>query len=80
MNKEEMKRILDVASGKTPADIVFKKATIVDVFNKELYVSDLYIKMVLLLVLEEMITLHLLIASIVKGLILSQVSSMLMST
>lgn len=44
MNKEEMKRILDVASGKTPADIVFKKATIVDVFNKELYVSDLYIK------------------------------------
>ncbi|MDA3822086.1 MAG: amidohydrolase family protein, partial [Bacteroidales bacterium] len=44
MNKEEMKRLLDVASGKTPADIVFKKATIVDVCNKELFVSDLYIK------------------------------------
>ena len=39
-----MKRLLQVATGKAPADIVFKEATIVDVFNKELFVSDLYIK------------------------------------
>ena len=44
MNKEEMKRLLEVASGKAPADTVFKNATVVDVFNKELFVSDVYIK------------------------------------
>lgn len=44
MNKDEMKRLLDVASGKAPADIAFTSATIVDVFNKELFVSDLLIK------------------------------------
>ncbi len=44
MNKIEMKRVLDVASGKTPADLICKNATIVDVFNKELFVSDLLIK------------------------------------
>ncbi|NCB02248.1 MAG: adenine deaminase, partial [Spirochaetia bacterium] len=44
MNKEMMKSLINVANGKEPADIVFKNAHIVDVFNKELFTSDVYIK------------------------------------
>ena len=44
MELNKLRSVLDSASGRSPADIVFKNAYIVDVFNKEIFISDLYVK------------------------------------
>ncbi|MGD1832441.1 MAG: adenine deaminase [Sphaerochaetaceae bacterium] len=44
MNKTQLKRIIDAAAGRIPADCEFKNARIVDVFNGEIFESSLLIK------------------------------------
>lgn len=43
MNKRTLKKIIDVASGRKPADLCVKNCKVVDVFNKEIFQSDVYI-------------------------------------
>ncbi|MBQ9550139.1 MAG: adenine deaminase [Lachnospiraceae bacterium] len=44
MNKESLKRIIDVASGREAADLRIKNCRVIDVFNREIFDSDVYIK------------------------------------
>ncbi|MBQ9064425.1 MAG: adenine deaminase [Blautia sp.] len=43
MKKKQLKRLIDVASGRVPADLHIKNCRVVDVFNKEVFESDVYI-------------------------------------
>lgn len=43
MEKHELKRLIDVAAGRIPADLCIKNCKIIDVFNKEIFFSDIYI-------------------------------------
>jgi adenine deaminase len=44
MDKKKLTRIIDVAAGRAPADLVLLHAKIVDVFNGEIFESPLYLK------------------------------------
>lgn len=44
MTKETLKNIIDVATGRRPADLCIRNSKIIDVFNKEIFSSDVYIK------------------------------------
>lgn len=43
MNKETLKRLIDVAAGRTPADLVLKNAKVIDVYQAEVISGDLAI-------------------------------------
>ncbi len=43
MEKKQLKRLIDVASGRAPADLRITNCHIMDVFNKEIMDTDLYI-------------------------------------
>ena len=43
MTKESLKRVIDVAAGREPADLCIKNCRIIDVFNKEVFESDILI-------------------------------------
>ena len=43
MDKKDLKHIIDVAAGREPADLCLKNCRIIDVFNKEVFESDLLI-------------------------------------
>ena len=43
MNKESLKKIIDVASGREKADLRIKNCRVIDVFNREIFDSDVYI-------------------------------------
>ena len=37
MNKQTLKRLIDVAAGRSPADLHLKNCRVVDVFNKTVF-------------------------------------------
>lgn len=43
MDGKTLKRIIDVASGREPADLCIKNAKVVDVYNREVFESSVYI-------------------------------------
>lgn len=43
MNKETLKRLIDVAAGRMPADLVLKNAKVIDVYQAEVVSGDLAI-------------------------------------
>jgi len=44
MNKESLKKIIDAASGREKADLRIRNCRVIDVFNREIFDSDVYIK------------------------------------
>ena len=43
MNKKTLKRLIDVAAGRLPADIVLKNARVIDVYQAEIMEGDVAI-------------------------------------
>lgn len=43
MTKAELKNLIDVASGRKEADLCIKNAKVIDVYNREVFESDIYI-------------------------------------
>lgn len=43
MNKKSLKRLIDVAAGRVPADLVLKNAQVVDVYQAEILQGDVAI-------------------------------------
>ena len=43
MDKQTLKRLIDVAAGRVPADLRLKNCQVIDVFNKTVFVSDVLI-------------------------------------
>lgn len=43
MDKSNLKRVIDVAAGREPADLCIKNARIIDVFNRSVFESDLLV-------------------------------------
>ena len=43
MNKETLRHLIDVASGRVPADLCIRGAKVVDVFQKNTFTADVYI-------------------------------------
>lgn len=43
MDKAKLKKLIDTASGRIPADLCIKNARVVDVFNKSVFQGDVYI-------------------------------------
>ena len=41
MEKTELKKLIDVAAGRTPADIVIKNCKVIDVYNAEVIDGDI---------------------------------------
>ena len=43
MDKKALKRLIDVAAGREPADLVLKNANVIDVYQAEMISGDLAI-------------------------------------
>jgi len=43
MTKEKLKHLIDVAAGREPADLCIRNCRIIDVYNREVFESDIYI-------------------------------------
>ena len=43
MDKQTLKRLIDVAAGRAPADLRLKNCQVIDVFNKTVFPSDVLI-------------------------------------
>ena len=43
MEKRTLKRLIDVAAGRIPADLCLKNCKVIDVYNRQVFAGDIYI-------------------------------------